>query len=81
MYEPDDDTHDKLAREFLEYFKANEKFAQRPSTPKRRKVRKHLASIMKLAKVRRVEIVESHREKYERERIALQQEEAKKNEK
>jgi hypothetical protein len=79
MYEPDDDTHDKIAREFLEYFKANERFAQRPSIPKRRKVRKHLASIMKLAKLRRAEIVDSHREKYERERIALQKEEARKN--
>jgi hypothetical protein len=77
MNEPEDDTHDMIAREFLEYFKANEKFAQRPSVPKRRKVRKHLSTIVKLAKVRRAEIVEAHREKYERERIALQKEKAK----
>jgi hypothetical protein len=71
MDEPEDDTHDALAKEFLEYFKANERFFQRKSVPKRRKVRKHLANIMRLAKQRRAEIVNEHREKYEIRREAI----------
>ena len=68
----EDDTHDKLVKAYLEYFKANEAFVKRPSVPKRRAVRKWLSEIRKLAKIRREEIIESHREKYERERIAKQ---------
>lgn len=68
----EDDTHDLLAKAFLEYFKANEAFVKRKSVPKRRLVRKWLSEIRKLAKLRREEIIESHRDKSERERIAKQ---------
>ena len=61
-----DDTHDKLAKAYIEYFKANEIFEQRPSEPKRRIVRKWLQEIRHLAKLRRVEVIESHLNRYER---------------
>ena len=77
--EPEDDTHDLIIREFLEYFNANERFFQRKSIPKRRKVRKHLNNIAKLARVRRAEIVEEHREKYEIRRDALKNEKKNQN--
>lgn len=62
------DVHDQLVFAYLEYFKANEKFLYRPSEPKRRDVRRWLSTIRKLALVRREEIMDIHRNKYERER-------------
>jgi hypothetical protein len=62
----EDDVHDKLVKAYLEYFKANEIFEQRPSEPKRRVVRKWLQEIRHYAKLRRVEVIESHLNKQER---------------
>lgn len=62
------DVHDQLVLAYLEYFKANEKFLYRPSEPKRRTVRRWLSVIRKLATTRRVEIMDIHRNKHERER-------------
>jgi hypothetical protein len=56
----EDDTHDRLVKEYLEYFRTNEMFQQRPSELKRREVRKHLSQIMKLSKLRRSEIMNEH---------------------
>lgn len=75
----EDDTHDKLVKAYLEYFKANEAFVKRPSVLKRRTTRKWLSEIRKLAKLRREEIIESHREKFERERIAKQEQDKRKD--
>ena len=61
----EDDTHDQLVKAYLEYFKANERFQQRPSELKRRDARKELSKIMKLSKVRRAEIMQEHLNKVE----------------
>ena len=51
-----DDTHDKLVKTYLEYFKANEKFEQRNSVRTHRAVRRCLRDIRALAKERAGEI-------------------------
>jgi|TARA_R110000868_G_scaffold66856_7_gene198774 hypothetical protein len=58
-----DDTHDQLVKEYLEYFKANEAFMASPSELKRRTARKHLSNIRQLAKIRRKEIIDHHVDK------------------
>ena len=65
----EDDTHDLLVKAFLEYFKANEAFEQRPGELKRRKARKWLTYIRKLALTRKEEIIKSHLEKFPDGRI------------
>ena len=55
-----DDTHDKLVKAYLEYFKANEKFESRNSVRTHRYVRKCLREIRNLAKDRANEIHEVH---------------------
>lgn len=56
----DDDTQDKLAKAYLEYFKANEIFEQRNSVRTHRYVRKCLREIRELAKLRMDEIHVKH---------------------
>ena len=56
----DDDTHDKLANAYLEYFRANELFEQRNSVRTHRNVRKCLREIRSLAKQRSEEIHLKH---------------------
>ena len=43
-----DDIHDQLVKEYLQYFKANEAFIASPSELKRRTARKHLSNIRQL---------------------------------
>lgn len=56
----EDDTHDKLANAYLEYFRANELFEQRNSVRTHRNVRKCLREIRSLAKQRSEEIHLKH---------------------
>lgn len=56
----EDDTHDKLVKAYLDYFRLNEEFQQRPAETRRRLVRKKLSAIQKLCKIRRDEIMEEH---------------------
>jgi hypothetical protein len=51
-----DDTHDQLVKTYLEYFEANEKFERRPSERTKRAARRHLRSLIHLAKQRQDEI-------------------------
>ncbi len=60
----EDDTHDQLTKAYLEYFKANEAFMQRPGEIKRREARRWLSVIRKLALKRRQEIMETHLVKF-----------------
>jgi len=52
----DDDTHDKLTKAYMAYFKANEKFEARNSVRTHREARKCLREIRRLAKERSDEI-------------------------
>ena len=61
----EDDTHDKLIKAYLNYFKANEIFTQRPAELKRRNARRYLSEIAKLCKIRRDEIMKEHIDKVE----------------
>jgi hypothetical protein len=61
----DDDTHDKLAQAYLEYFKANELFETRNSVRTHRYVRKCLRDIRSLAKERMEEVHNKHQTKKE----------------
>jgi hypothetical protein len=56
----DDDTHDKLVKAYMEYFKANEKFESRNSVRTHREARKWLREIRNLAKDRMDEIHLTH---------------------
>jgi hypothetical protein len=56
----EDDIHDQLAKAYLEYFRANEKFESKNSVRTHRYVRKCLREIRKLAKERSEEIHEKH---------------------
>ena len=51
-----DDTHDKLTKAYMEYFKANELFAERRSLATKVAARKALAEIRILARQRRKEL-------------------------
>ena len=55
-----DDAHDLLVKAYLDYFKANEKFARQNSVRTHRAVRKCLRDIRALAKERSEEIHEIH---------------------
>jgi hypothetical protein len=52
----DDDTHDKLVKAYMAYFKANEKFETRNSVRTHREARRLLREIRDLAKMRMDEI-------------------------
>mgnify|MGYP001048169736 CR=1 FL=1 len=56
----DDDTHDKLVKAYMSYFKANEDFESRNSVRTHREARKLLREIRNLAKERMDEIHEKH---------------------
>jgi len=58
----EDDTHDKLTKAYLEYFKANEKFERNNSVRTHAYVRRILREIRALAKDRMEEIHTHHRE-------------------
>lgn len=51
-----DDTHDKLTKAYMAYFKANEQFAKRRSLATKVAARKALAEIRILARERRKEL-------------------------
>lgn len=56
----EEDTHDQLVKAYLDYFKANEVFVQKPSEAKRVRVRKCLTKIHQLAKLRKLEVLKIH---------------------
>jgi len=56
----DDDTHDKLVKAYMAYFKANENFESRNSVRTHRETRRWLRIIRNLAKDRMDEIHEKH---------------------
>ena len=60
-----DDTHDKLTKAYLEYFKANEAWEVRKSERTKRSARKWLSEIRRLCSARRVEIIEEYKAKKE----------------
>ena len=55
-----DDTHDKLTKAYMAYFKANEKFEARNSVRTHRESRKFLREIRSYAKLRADEIHVKH---------------------
>lgn len=60
-----DDTHDKLTKAYMEYFKENEKFEARNSVRTHTSTRRWLREIRKLAKLRMDEVHEKHQAKKE----------------
>tara|TARA_E500000178_G_C17036913_1_gene763935 strand:- start:591 stop:803 length:213 start_codon:yes stop_codon:yes gene_type:complete len=58
-----DDTHDRLTKAYMEYFKASEKFEVRNSVRTHREARKWLREIRSLAKQRMDEIHHKHNSK------------------
>lgn len=61
----EDDTHDKLTKAYMEYFKENEKFEARNSVRTHASARRWLREIRKLAKIRSEEIHEQYKTKKE----------------
>ena len=55
-----DDTHDKLTKAYMEYFKANEQFVKRRSLATKVAARKALAEIRILARTRRKQLTEEN---------------------
>lgn len=64
----EDDTHDKLTKAYLEYFKKNEAFEKRKSHRTHQDSRKWLREIRRLAKIRMEEIHETYNTKKEAEK-------------
>ena len=64
----DDDTHDKLTKAYMEYFKANEAFESRKSHRTHASSRRWLRKIRELAKQRQDEIHETYQAKKEAEK-------------
>lgn len=60
-----DDTHDKLTKAYMEYFKENEKFEARNSVRTHASARRWLREIRRLAKLRALEIHNKHKTKNE----------------
>ena len=60
-----DDTHDKLTKAYMEYYKANEAFEIRKSERTKRAARKWLSEIRRLATTRRTEIMDTFVDKKE----------------
>lgn len=60
-----DDTHDKLTKAYLAYFKANEAFEKRNSVRTHRSARRWLREIKNLARIRAEEIHQKHTAKKE----------------
>ncbi len=61
MTDINDDTHDLLTKAYIEYYKNNENFEKRKSEKTKRATRKWLSEIRRLASLRRVEVMDSHR--------------------
>jgi|TARA_B110000444_G_scaffold202464_1_gene194727 hypothetical protein len=59
----EDDTHDKLTKAYLEYYKANEAWEIRKSERTKRSARKWLSEIRRLCSTRRVEIIDEYKAK------------------
>lgn len=57
-----DDTHDKLTKAYMEYYKANEAFDIRKSERTKRAARKWLSEIRRLCTARRDEIMNDYNE-------------------
>ena len=55
-----DDTHDKLTKAYMAYFKANEQIVKRRSLATKVAARKALAEIRILARTRRKELTEEY---------------------
>ena len=55
-----DDTHDKLTKAYMAYFKANEQFAKRRSLATKVAARKALAESRILARSRRKELTDEY---------------------
>jgi hypothetical protein len=68
----EDDTHDKLTKAYLEYFKANEAFVSRKSHRTHLSSRRWLREIRALAKIRMEEIHETYQTKKEAEKKGKQ---------
>ena len=64
----DDDTHDKLTKAYMEYFKANEAYESRKSHRTHLESRRWLRKIRELAKIRMEEIHEDYTAKKEAEK-------------
>ena len=64
----DDDTHDKLTKAYMEYFKANEAYESRKSHRTHLASRRWLRKIRELAKIRMEEIHEDYTAKKEAEK-------------
>ena len=64
----DDDTHEKLTKAYLEYFKANESYESRKSHRTHAASRRWLREIRTLAKERMIEIHDSYTAKKEAEK-------------
>ena len=60
-----DDTHDKLTKAYLEYYKANEAWEIRKSERTKGSARKWLSEIRRLATDRRKEIIDDYKAKKE----------------
>lgn len=61
----DDDTHDKLTKAYLEYFKANEKWETKKSVRTYYATQKWLRQIQKLSKAKQKENTEIFNQKKE----------------
>lgn len=61
IYEEDDDTHDRLTKAYLEYYRLNDKFRKNLSHRTKFRSRKWLREIERLAKLRKEEIRQSHK--------------------
>ena len=63
----EDDTHDKLTKAYMEYFKANTDWEVRKSERTKRAARRWLSEIRRLASLRRVEVMDSHRAHHQKQ--------------
>ena len=54
------DTQDQLAKTYLKYFEANERFERRPSDRTKRETRRELRKLIALAKQRQDEISKTY---------------------
>ena len=68
----DDDTHDKLTKAYMEYFKANEAFEKRLSHRTHAASRRFLRQIRELAKERMDEIHDTYAAKKDAEKKGTQ---------
>ena len=68
----DDDTHDKLTKAYMEYFKANDAYESRKSHRTHQSSRRWLREIRKLAKERMDEIHVDYTAKKEAEKKGTQ---------